>query len=128
MLFLLIDSDGEKHIGGYDFGIETSGAFDIGSEYELNQVPEEHRNFAIPIMQVGFHMPGTVWAANETLYHTFSYRDDFMKTYHTVFELLEHELQFEYEEVYLTFNHKCSWILETIEKENAEIVQEWLPD
>jgi len=119
--FILIDKHGNKHSGGYDFGIETSDAFEMGPGYQLNQIPEELRDFAVPIMSVGFHMPGMVWAVNGTLYHTFSYRDDFMKTYHTVFELLEHELQFEYEEVYLTFNHKCPWIWEEIEKQNAEV-------
>jgi len=119
--FILIDENGEKRSCGYDFGFETSGAFDIGTDYELNQIPKELRKYAVPIVSAGFHMPGTVWAVNETLYHTFSYRDDFMKTYHTIFELLEHELKFEYEEVYLTFNHKSLWVWEEINKQNAEV-------
>lgn len=120
----MIDKHGNKHTGGYDFGLETSSAFDIGSDYELKQIPKELRKTAVPIMLAGFHMPGTVWATHETLYHTFSYRDDFMKTYKTVFELLEHELQFEHEEVYLTFNHSCPWIWETIKNKMKKFVQE----
>ena len=94
-------------IGGLDFYFETKGEHKLGCTYERKQLPKNEQKSAVPIMTIGFHMPGTLWITDSGhLYHTVDYRDDYIHKYETIFELLEYELKFPSNEIFVTFKNQ----------------------
>lgn len=109
--FKYIDKNRKVQIGGNDFSfsIPYELPFDENDkEYELKQIPQKIRDKAIPIVETGWHIGGTLWIDDKgKFYHTLYYRNDCMEKYGSIFDYLEYNFRHYLDnEIYVTFENQ----------------------
>lgn len=102
--FRFKDKAGKIHIGGYDYNFETEAIYDECDEAERKLLPICIREKAIPLFIIGFHQfPKTYWLGSDNMLYGTWALDDKIKSFSSVHELLQHDIEVSSEGIFHIF-------------------------